>query len=103
MPRPLIRGPDFLPSKGVVDPLVTGSFGAPGSSNSVRSRGVDVSISGTFVGTVLIERFIGGNWQAIESTTAPIERYIENDLTRPVRVRCSAWTSGTINYVLEGR
>lgn len=96
-------GPPGLPTVNVVDPDVTGTFTATGTSNSVRSKGVDVSIGGTFVGTVVVERLIGGTWQGVEAVTAPAERFVENDKSRGVRVRCSAYTSGTVTYALEGR
>lgn len=102
MARPKILGPQSLASIGVVDPDVLGTFTGTGASNPVRSRGVDVSVSGTFVGTVVIERLIGGVWQGIEAVTAPAERFVENDKSRGVRVRCSAFTSGPITYALEG-
>lgn len=103
MPRPAIKGGLGMPSQYVTDSSVAGSLSATGSSNSVQSKGIDISINGTFVGTVVIERYIGGGWQIVESFTAPAERYVQNDLSRPHRVRCSAYTSGTINYVLEGK
>jgi hypothetical protein len=102
MARPKILGPASLPSRGIAEKDVSGSFAGTGSSASVKSRGVDVSIGGTFVGTAIIERLIGGVWQGIEAVTAPAERFIENDKSRGVRVRCSAFTSGPITYVLEG-
>jgi hypothetical protein len=102
MARPVFKGPSTLPSATVADKDVTGTFTATGTSASVRSRGVDVSIGGTFVGTVIVERQIGGSWQGIEAVTAPAERFIESDKSRGVRVRCSAYTSGTVTYALEG-
>lgn len=101
MARPVFKGPPMLPSATVADTNVSGTFTGTGSSVGVRGRGVDVSIGGTFVGTVIIERLIGGNWQGVESVTAPAERFIENDTSRPVRVRCSAYTSGTVIYAIE--
>lgn len=99
--RPTILGGPNLPSSKVVEKDITGSFTGLGTSPTVTGKGTDVSISGTFTATVVIERLIGGTWQVVESLTAPAERFIESERSRQLRVRCSAYTSGTVNYALE--
>lgn len=90
--------------------LLSGSFGATGTSASFPVRGdFGLQISGTFVGTVVLERSLddGANW--IQPTGAGNQLYsftavCSEDLSAPeydvlYRLRCSAYTSGTINYL----
>lgn len=86
---------------------VSGTFTAVGSSGTLRIRrkeSVQYAISGTFVGTWVIEQDAGGGqaWielasgTAAESDTIPVQ-FGEGR----VRVRCSAHTSGTITYSIN--
>ncbi len=97
-------------------PQVTGAFTATGQSSSIKPHdnvvlglGPDfnVSIWGTFVGTVQLERsFDGATWLPLTAAgfglyawTAPASEIV----SRPesgfqYRLNCTAWTSGTINY-----
>jgi hypothetical protein len=59
----------------------------------------DVSISGTFVGTVTLQRSFndGATWVNITSYTAPIELLHENNTGGVLyRFNCTAFTSGSI-------
>lgn len=93
---------------------VTGSFTATGQSASFqptfRDRGwgkFNVSLWGTFVGTVQVERtFDGGsNWLpctnlgASVTFTAPMTEVLEEPERGPTyRLNCTSYTSGTISY-----
>jgi hypothetical protein len=94
---------------------VTGSFAATGQSAAITVKGVDdqrghpinISLWGTFVGTVQVERaFDGGsNWlpltalgSAIAFTGPVSEVFEEGEAGVQYRLNCTAYTSGTINY-----
>jgi hypothetical protein len=101
MPKPLILG-GYTPDWGTVTGgLVSGVFTKVDTSDDILSKAIDVSIGGTFVATINIERYIGGDWRIIEQLTAPAERYIENRKAYPIRLKCAAYTSGTVDYALE--
>lgn len=98
--------------------LVTGALTATGSSASFvsddinRSGGFNAALWGVFVGTMQLERsFDGGTtWLpcsldtsgTVASYTAPVSLTC-NEPERNVlyRWRCTAFTSGTINYRLS--
>jgi hypothetical protein len=90
--------------------LSSGSFSATGVSPSFAVKGdFGLQISGTFVGTVVLERSLddGANWivptaagNQLYSFTAPASE----DLSAPeygdlFRLHCTAYTSGTINFL----
>lgn len=88
---------------------VTGTFTATGSSASVnpivgsneRSRIVNVSLSGTWVATVLVERSFnnGVTWLTVASHTANVEeQHTEQEPGVMYRLRCSAFTSDTVVF-----
>lgn len=91
--------------------LATGSFTGTGNGTAVALSpgGANLAIWGTFVGTVVAEKsfdsgstWIAASYPAIStaiSLTAPAAITVEEP-ERGVqwRVRCSAYTSGTINY-----
>ena len=84
---------------------VVGSFSETGMSDETLLSEADFLVSGTFVGTVVVEvrESTRDNWApACESTTPTVQRIL---LARAhnVRVRCSAYTSGAINYALEAK
>lgn len=63
---------------------------------------MDVSVTGTFVGTVVLERTLDGtNWGICATYTTATEDVITNGSgSVPYRFRCSAYTSGTINCAM---
>ena len=64
----------------------------------------DISIWGTFVATIAIQRqAAGGNWGTIESINTPAERVVANALNMPFRINVTAYTSGTVNYSICGQ
>lgn len=88
---------------------LTGEFTATGQSDAftpVAGRGFDVSAWGTFVGTVQLERNIGGQWLPLTSNGQQIDKWtasFSEVVSEPVygikyRLNCTAYTSGTINY-----
>lgn len=96
----------------------TGSFSATGNGatfvpNTGRVNvncGLNVSVYGTFVGTVVLERsFDGGtnyipvlrNGTAISYTAPASEVMYDPEGDVIYRLRCSAYTSGTANYRLS--
>lgn len=91
--------------------LLTGAFTGTGSSSSVPLYGsFTVSIQGSFVGTVRIERQFQddpGQWHVVSrdasgtdaAYTAPCGVIcLENERGVLYRLTCSAYTSGTIRY-----
>lgn len=95
---------------------ISGTFTATGQSSSfepdrrtVRDNQFNVTLSGTFVGTVQIERSFdrGANWRAISrdsagtaaAYTAPMSVVVEEPEAGVLyRLNCTAYTSGTITY-----
>lgn len=98
---------------------VSGTFGAAGTSATITPESVEsadagagfnVSIFGTFVGTVQLERRFtsqgGTNWHFLTSNgtqigrwTAPCsESFSEPQSGVEYRLNCIAWTSGSIAY-----
>jgi len=89
----------------------TGAVRVAGLSNlnqgdpSTSSRGVGVSITGTFVGTIDLERSIGdvGSWSAVKSYTVPTTETYDDGLDNQIvyyRLNMSAYTSGTADAEL---
>ena len=94
---------------------VTGTFGETGQSPSFRpvlrrlgEGQFNVSLSGTFVATVALERsFDGTNWFTCSrdsagtaaSWTAPMSVVVEEPEAGVLyRLNCTAFTSGTVTY-----
>jgi hypothetical protein len=93
---------------------VTSTFTATGQSAAIIAKGrddgrpnfVNVSLWGTFVGSVRVERsFDGTNWlpltalgTAINFTGPCSETFDEAETGVQYRLNCTAYTSGTINY-----
>ena len=92
--------------------------GSLGSANAVSKSfypnanlGMNVSVWGTFVGTVQMQRSFdnGATWlpltsggAATKSFTAPAsEMWTEVEQGVAYRLQCTAYTSGTINYRLS--
>ena len=87
--------------------VVAGSFTATGSSDSTFVYGGDVLISGTFDGTIRLEaQDRAGNWVGISDcefvgSDLPNVKQFNLAITRPVRLTCTTFTSGTATYSLE--
>lgn len=91
---------------------VTGSFTGTANGNAFTPNGCfNVSVYGTFVGTAVLERSFdagttwvpvlrsGGN-TAVSYTAPSSENFTETEKAASHRLRCSAYTSGTISYRL---
>ncbi len=92
--------------------LCSGSFTATGTSSSFPVKGdFGLQLSGTFVGTVVVERSLddGTNWiqpTAVGNALYSFTAVASEDLTAPefdvlYRLHCTAYTSGTINYLVS--
>lgn len=93
--------------------VLSGSFTGTGNSNAAQFMGgFNVSLSGTFSGTVILERSFDGGQNffpcAIDTAgdpnayTAPLSMVVsEPEPGVYYRLRCSAFVSGTINYRLS--
>lgn len=94
---------------------LTGAGQAVTLSNLVGLGTVGVQVSGTFVATVIFESTIDGtNWFAINAVplpsgvnvataaTAPGQWQIDVAACTQMRVRCSAYTSGTATVFMRG-
>jgi hypothetical protein len=114
--RPGARG---IPSTNAVgagylasglDPVAS-TFTATGQSSAltpVAGRGFNISLWGTFVATVRLERsFDGGTtWLPITAngtglmnfTAACSEQWSDDEVGVQYRLNCTAYTSGTVNY-----
>jgi hypothetical protein len=87
---------------------LTGTFTATGQSaaQDIAKGSFNVSLWGTFVGTVQIERSFNGttwlpctNLGAAVTFTAPMTEVLnEPEQYVTYRLNCTAYTSGTINY-----
>src|SRR5689334_14688547 len=101
MPKPVIKG-GYTPDWGsVVGGLITGTFTQKGNSDELIAQDIYISIAGTFVGTVVIERWIGGAWVAVDTVTTPKTQTIEYSRALRYRLRCSSYTSGVINTAMQ--
>lgn len=103
-----------LPARAA-DIVTPGSFTATGQSPSfspTNTRAFNISIQGTFVGTVQLERFLNGVWQPVTvaagSTITQMavwsakasDQWFEPVANVLYRLNCTAYTSGTINYAV---
>lgn len=82
---------------------VSGSFTGTGASGTLTTKEFAFSVSGTFSATVAIQRsFDGGTtWRTVESHTEAAEKSGDNGSECLMRLECTAYTSGTVNYVLD--
>ncbi|MEP3276839.1 MAG: hypothetical protein ABJN26_16050 [Stappiaceae bacterium] len=78
--------------------MIEGQFTATGTSPEVQATEIDLSVSGTFVGSIAVQRKIGDSWRTVEEITAANERVFKNAQARGFRLECTAHTSGTIDY-----
>jgi hypothetical protein len=83
---------------------VSGTFAATGTSAAQNHSGgglLGLSISGTFVGTIKLERYMGAAWHTIETYTSITEKNVSTASASILyRLNCSAYTSGTVTYYL---
>lgn len=78
---------------------VVGSFTGTGQSTAVAGLNGQLILTGTFVGTVVVEvQDKAGNWAAVASYTAPVGIKHEMAVSTPWRLNCTAYTSGTAVY-----
>ena len=92
------------------------TFGATGSSLSVtpgakitgnKRDTIDLSLQGTFAGTVILKRSFNGGvvWGDVETyvvaVTAAVEKKIDVSGENYIyKLECTAYTSGTVTYLL---
>ena len=87
---------------------VTGTFGATGASNGfVTAKGFNISVSGTYAGTIQIQRSFdqGVTWLNVLELTAnqEVERRVDDpEVGVYWRLECTAYTSGTATYRISG-
>lgn len=84
---------------------LSGSFTGVGVSPDLIVRAKEsfsFSLAGTFVGTVVLERAGKGrsSWEPISSSSAAVSSTGVVDKLSRYRLRCSAYTSGTIDWTL---
>lgn len=89
----------------------SGSFTATGQSDPVNvpsGTPFNLTIWGTFVGTVQLERRVdGANWAPVSSEGTPVEftepcsEVVSAPASSQYRLNCTAYTSGTINWRLS--
>jgi hypothetical protein len=84
---------------------LNGSFGATGQSATQTHNGgiLALSLSGTFVATVVLERSFnnGATWHTLETYTSANEVNIEAASPAIVfRLNCTSYSSGTVNYFI---
>ncbi|KKN24530.1 hypothetical protein LCGC14_0893920 [marine sediment metagenome] len=71
-------------------------------SDKVKLHGqYNISISGTFVATVVVQRSFddGSNWHNVDSSTVPIQTFgtePEDDIVYRIGVETGGYTSGTV-------
>lgn len=84
--------------------IVSGTFGATGQSSSfISGNKFNFSLSGTWAGTVSLDRSFdrGVTWVVVTSYTANTQQQVIEPEDRVYyRVNCSAYTSGTVVYRL---
>lgn len=83
-------------------PSVSKSFTAVGDGPELlirRGESFDYDVSGTFVGTVLLQQFHRGGWNTLATATGAASGTVTLDSNKPatrVRFRCTVRSSGTI-------
>ena len=81
---------------------VSGSFTATGVSESTYIYAADLFIAGTFSGMVVLEaQDRNGVWRRVCEFTEPAARVVEWAARRPMRLNCTDFTAGQIDYILE--
>jgi hypothetical protein len=97
-----------VPKGDLANQVVQGTFTATGSSVSAAFYGpFNVSVWGTFAGTIVLERSFDGSTTWLPRTDVPgngsytaVASFVVAEPERGVlyRLRCSVFTSGTMNY-----
>lgn len=81
---------------------VSGSFTATGTSESMFTYAADLFVFGTFDGTVTLEaQDRNGGWRTVCEFTEAGVKVVEWAARRPMRLNCTVFTSGQIDYILE--
>lgn len=86
-------------SNGILESLASAT-----TSEQARAKQGAFQISGTFVGTVQLQRLIAGLWQPIAEYAIPTvttdEVSFDNGVAQQMRFEVTAYTSGTIVVAL---
>ena len=90
---------------------ISGTFTAPGTSaeNFAQDGDFNVSLSGTFVATIEVQRSFDekSTWVTVDTFTEKTEKTgsssVKNQFNVPVayRLECTDFTSGTVTFVLN--
>lgn len=104
-----IRTTPNCPASGVT--AVSGTFVATGQSATfipIAGRAFNISLWGTFVATVQLERSFDGGTTWLPLTAAGTQLYVwtapaselaqDDEYGVRYRLNCTAYTSGTVNY-----
>lgn len=80
------------------------AFTGTGTSDEVLIRRGTMSIDGTFVATIELQRFSNGGWNAVDEGSFSINARQSIDEGVPARYRfeCTAYTSGTAQCEIIG-
>jgi hypothetical protein len=88
----------------MTDKIVTGTFGATGQSATAEYKNFFVHKTGAATATVDVEYQVNGAWYVHTAALADdTPTIIELPFPVPVRLNCSAYTSGTVTYVMAGK
>lgn len=79
--------------------MISGTFTGTANSAEMTVNHAPISITGTFVATIKLQRRDGENWVDVEQYTSPIVKNLEGKGS-VFRYSCSAYTSGTVNYFI---
>lgn len=85
--------------------IKTGALTGTGATGEVGGKEITFQMYGTFVATIDLQRSEDGRatWRNVagETYTTPTDKNISNLSTQfSYRLNCSAFTSGTINWVI---
>lgn len=88
---------------------VTGEIrvaGVSGGGGLATQRAFAITVSGTFVATVTLQRSLGavGSWTDVENYTSPVSISFEDHLDNQIvyyRLKCTAYTSGSADASLS--
>lgn len=78
--------------------VISADLTAIGVSSTAPLKTGSITVGGTFVGSVNLERQDNaGNWISVQTFTAPGVVTLADVSSRPTRFNCTAFTSGTIH------
>ena len=84
----------------------SGQFTEAGvSTETARGREFDIMLAGTFQGTVIADvQLSDGTWTEVKdsSETTAVCKTLKFADVQTLRLNCSAYTSGTIDYEVRG-